>query len=220
MITKLTIEKNFDQLKKLRYTHLVKLTTFIKCESGILNINDRLFNPKSLHDSLLYFLHYYEGSHIGLIKMKRHYRKHFYAIDFDNRIQNFECTNYIKHPSHKRKELSHWEKSISPMERVHADYGNIDNSNLLIITDSFSNFIYCQTTPTLSANDLISGVRKFIHLYDTPLVFVSDHGTNFKSSLFKALMVKSGILHLCSPVNHPKSNSYCEKGIGIMKQKI
>uniref|UniRef100_A0A0K0F281 Integrase catalytic domain-containing protein n=1 Tax=Strongyloides venezuelensis TaxID=75913 RepID=A0A0K0F281_STRVS len=33
-------------------------------------------------------------------------------------------------------------------------------------------------------------------------------------------MVESGILHLFSPVNHPESNSYCEKGVGIMKQKI
>uniref|UniRef100_A0A0N5BSH4 Integrase catalytic domain-containing protein n=1 Tax=Strongyloides papillosus TaxID=174720 RepID=A0A0N5BSH4_STREA len=220
MIAKLIIDKDFDQLKKLRYTHLVKLRKLIKYESGILTINDRLFIPKSLHDSLLYFLHHYEGSHIGLTKMKRHYRKDFYAIGFDKRIQNFECTNCIKHASHKRKELSHWEKSMSPMERVHADYGNIDNFNLLIITDSFSNFIYCQTTPTLSANDLISGVRKFIHLYGTPLVFVSDHGTNFKSSLFESFMVESGILHLLTPVNHPESNSYGEKGVGIMKQKI
>uniref|UniRef100_A0A0K0F280 RT_RNaseH_2 domain-containing protein n=1 Tax=Strongyloides venezuelensis TaxID=75913 RepID=A0A0K0F280_STRVS len=81
--------------------------------------------------------------------------------------QNLFNLYWLKPPTNPiartRQELSHWEKSISPMKRVHADYFNIDNSNLLIITNSFSNFIYCQTTPTLSDNDLISDVKKFIN---------------------------------------------------------
>lgn len=70
---------------------------------------------------------------------------------------------------------------------------------------------------TGSAERVATAMITLFRRHGAPLVLKSDNGSCFISPRFRALLARSGIVHLRSPRAWPQYNGACEAGIGVLR---
>ena len=130
-------------------------------------------------------------------------------------IQNCErCLRYKQQP--EWAELKPLEASY-PLELVHMDYLKIGgkddpNSNILVITDHFTQFSQAYVTANQQAATAARVfVREFVNNYGWPTKILTDQGQTFNGKLFMALCKEAKILKLRTSPYHPQTNGQPER---------
>ncbi|UYV65505.1 hypothetical protein LAZ67_3004542, partial [Cordylochernes scorpioides] len=101
----------------------------------------RVIIPSSLRPNLLSCLH---ETHSGMSKMKSVARSHFWWPNLDNEIEFLvnRCRNCQQvQDGPNRVKWQPWIRAVRPWQRIHIDYANKDNINLLIVVDSHSKWV-------------------------------------------------------------------------------
>ncbi|KHN83828.1 Uncharacterized protein K02A2.6, partial [Toxocara canis] len=106
-----------------------------------------------------------------------------------------------------KAELNSCSKRTAPWNRVHADFaGPIDGNYYLVIVEACSKWPEIVQMNSVFTSAIISTLKKIFAEFGNPQTFVTDNGTQIKSTLFKELSRGRGITHLRFPPFHPQSN--------------
>ena len=190
-------------------------------DAGCLLFGSRVIIPTCQQARLLFELHI---THMGVVKMKSLAREYIWWPGINKEIESMAakctgCAKYKKKPA--PVPLTHWPWATRPMERLHVDFGDYKGTQLLIVIDAFSKYIWTYvmgkdtTTPRLLRQlDSIFAERGL------PTIIVSDNGPQFTSHLFAEHMKSKKIKHVLTPPYHPPSNGMAEVAVGIIKKSL
>ena len=190
-------------------------------DAGCLLFGSRVIIPTCQQARLLFELHM---THMGVVKMKSLAREYIWWPGINKEIESIAanctgCAKYKKKPA--PVPLTHWPWATRPMERLHVDFGEYKGTQLLIVIDAFSKYIWTYvmgkdtTTPRLLRQlDTIFAERGL------PTIIVSDNGPQFSSHLFAEHMKTKKIKHVLTPPYHPPSNGMAEVAVGIIKKSL
>ncbi|XP_035896692.1 uncharacterized protein K02A2.6-like [Anopheles stephensi] len=116
----------------------------------------------------------------------------------------------------------HWQYPNNPWDRIHVDYaGPIFGTMLLIVVDAFSKWVEVKPTQSTTTAATIQLLDDLFAAYGAPVTIVSDNGTQFTSSEFKAFLQQSGVkFHKLSAPYHPATNGQAERYVQTVKRAL
>ncbi|XP_065203998.1 uncharacterized protein K02A2.6-like [Planococcus citri] len=182
--------------------------------------NDRVYIPEKLRQRVLTELH---QGHLGMVKCKSLARSYVYWPGIDHDIEDMvrscaSCDQNAKNPS---KCVSHpWLPPSQPWQRIHFDFGEIENTNLLIIVDAYAKWPEVFVVKSTNSAQVIECFEKCFSRFGLPEVAVSDNGPQFVSEELREYFRQNCIHHLTSPSYHPQSNGQAERFVQIVKKGL
>ncbi|UYV84493.1 K02A2.6-like, partial [Cordylochernes scorpioides] len=147
----------------------------------------RVIIPSSLRPNLLSCLH---ETHSGMSKMKSVARSHFWWPNLDNEIEFLvnRCRNCQQvQDGPNRVKWQPWIWAVRPWQRIHIDYANKDNINLLIVVDSHSKWVEAFPMREITSAKTIEQLRRLFSSYGLPEEIVSDNGPQFTERAVKMI---------------------------------
>ena len=204
-----------DEALKPYFTRREELSV----HAGCLLWGTRVVIPPQGREEVLNTLH---ESHPGIVRMKNLARSYVWWPKMDTHLEGkvkscVTCQSHQKTPA--CSPLHPWEWPGRPWARVHIDYaGPFMGKMFLLIIDAHSKWmdIHCVNSATSSAT--IEKMRTTFAAHGLPEIVVSDNGSNFVSSGFKAFLQKNGIRHITSAPYHPSSNGLVERAVQTFKR--
>ena len=116
--------------------------------------------------------------------------------------------------------LHPWEFTKRPWSRLHVDYTEPVNGNMLIIiVDSHTKWIDVHVTSGVHHYHYNQQTESF-STHGIPDTIVSDNATCFTSSEFQEFYKHSGIPHITSAPYHPSSNRLAERAVQTVKSGL
>jgi len=106
------------------------------------------------------------------------------------------------------------------MQRLHIDFAEIDNLQVLVMIDSHSKWIEAIPMHSATTNTTVNALRVFFASFGLPEQIVSDNGPQFASKEFELFCVNNGIKHTCTPPYHPASNGAAERAVQVVKMAM
>ena len=91
---------------------------------------------------------------------------------------------------------------------------------LLILIESYTNWIEVWPVNATSAKDVIGCLRKIFATFGIPLPIVTDNGPPFDSFEFLEFCTANSIVTSKSPRYHPQSNGQGENAVKTMKPHL
>lgn len=208
------MENNND--RDLKY-YISKQEVF-SCENNCLYYGNRIVIPETLRYEILKLLH---DSHIGIVRMKKLARSHVWWKGLDADIEGFvkscsACSGIQGAP--KKSEISNWNPSNYPFERVHIDFFHFIGREFLIMVDSYSKWIEISEMAKTNATKVIEKLRNWFSVWGIPSIVVSDNGPPFSSGAFIEFCESNNIKVMKSPPYHPQSNGLAERAVQTVKK--
>ena len=101
------------------------------------------------------------------------------------------------------------------------DYaGPIQGKMILILINAHSKWIEAFCTSTSTSEAVIRELRATFARFGLPETVVTDNGTCFVSSEFKAFLQSNGIQQFTSAPYHPATNGMAERAVQIVKKGL
>ncbi|UYV80232.1 K02A2.6-like, partial [Cordylochernes scorpioides] len=113
-----------------------------------------------------------------------------------------------------------WRWSTRPWQRIHIDFANKENINLLIVVDSHSKWIEAIPMRETTTRKTIEQLRRLFSSYGLPEELVSDNGPQFTGSEMKGFLEGNGIKQTLIPAYHPQSNGLAERAVRTIKTAL
>ena len=164
------------------------------------------------------------GMHQGEPKMRQRARLSVYWPNMDVDISNAakSCDSCISRlPSSPAEPLRPHEPATRPFQFVHADIGEDDGRQFLVIVDRFSGWpdvtIYDDKNTT--ANLLVNSCRTLFATMGAPKGLWSDNQP-FKAAFFQDFLAKFKVSWHSSSPHHPQSNGRAKAEIKQVKKLV
>jgi hypothetical protein len=131
-----------------------------------------------------------------------------------------ECHTCQRLRPSQKSVLKPWPVPKEAWCRVHADLGQLDGSNFLVVSDAKTGFIAAEWVREIEATSVIRVLRRAFCNFGIPEVLVTDNGRQFVAHETEAWLKRMGVLHLKSPRYHPASNGVAEAAVKKLKTKL
>lgn len=141
-------------------------------------------------------------------KMKRFVRKYVDSC--------LECT-YSKESGKKRPLLHPIPKIDTPFGTIHIDHvgpfvkSSKGNTHILVIIDAYTKFIVLRPVKSTKTSIVVDRLREYFSIFGVPKRIISDRGSCFTSSKFKAYIDELGTKHILNAVATPRANGQVER---------
>lgn len=109
------------------------------------------------------------------------------------------------------------EKVNIPFHTVHMDHlgpfvkSKDGNSYILTVVESFTKYVFVRAVKDLKTKTTIKALERIFYDFGIPSRIVSDRGTSFTSTSFKAFCEAHGIKHVLNAVACPRANGQAER---------
>ena len=192
--------------------------TELSLEEGCILWGRRVVIPEKFQDRMLEELH---ECHPGMCKMKAIARSYMWWPCIDEDIEDAvrhctECAEAAQLP--KKQPLLFWPWTSEPMQRIHADFFEIDKQMFHLIVDAHSKWMEVYIMENTSSKATIATFRKMISSYGLPDRIHTDNGPQYISEEFKAFIKQNGIQHSLSAPYHPSTNGQAEICVKTFKK--
>ncbi|XP_052131934.1 uncharacterized protein K02A2.6-like [Frankliniella occidentalis] len=202
------------------------LTAFFKerdalsIEQNCLMFGNRVVIPEALQGNVLQILH---TGHPGIVRTKSLARSMVWWPSLNEDIEKLckNCYPCLKVNFKVQSTFIPWPETKYPFERVHIDFFSIKRVTFFIYCDSFSKWLHIERMDVTTAplvNEVLFNI--FAFWGSLPSAIVSDNGPPFDSLLFREFLTRFNIVLKHSPVYHPASNSFAERGVGVAKRAL
>ncbi|UYV71366.1 K02A2.6-like [Cordylochernes scorpioides] len=155
--------------------------------------------------------------------MKAVARSHFWWPNLDTQIEFLvnKCRSCQQSQDGPNKgKWQPWKWSTRPWQRIHIDFANKENINLLIVVDSHSKWIEAIPMRETTTRKTIEQLRRLFYSYGLPDELVSDNGPQFTGSEMKGFLEGNGIKQTLIPAYHPQSNGLAERAVRTIKTAL
>ena len=94
----------------------------------------------------------------------------------------------------------------------------LERMNVLIVADVFSKYIIVRKLPNSTSSSLCRELSMIVTELGLPHITRSDNGPCYNSTEFQQFLQCYSITHQTSSPNHPRSNGYVERMVGVAKK--
>lgn len=189
-------------------------------DNGVICWGHRVIAPTSLRSKILDELH---GNHMGIVKTKAAARSFVWWPNIDRDIEERikQCNPCLRNQGEpKRAEFTPWPVPVQVWERVHMDYFQLEDKNILILTDALSKYPEAFIMKPRNAKETEDKLRETFARNGLPKILVSDNGPQFVSQRLRELLVKNGIKQQTTAPYSPSSNGAAENSVKTLKMKL
>ena len=190
----------------------------LSIEDGCILWGSRVIIPEKYRNHILEELH---ECHPGMCRMKALARSNVWWPGLDEDIEDkvrhcMECAESAQLP--KKQPLLLWPWTSEPMQRVHADFFEINKQMFHILVDSHSKWMEVYAMNTTTAKATIDTLRKMMTNFGLIDRLVTDNGPQYISEDFRNFLKMNGIEHTLSPPYHPSTNGQAEAYVKTFKR--
>lgn len=190
-------------------------------EHGCLIWGYRIIIPTTLREVILKEIH---GGHPGVVKMKQIARNYVWWSGIDEDIERLcrECAACVAERAMPPAAPLHtWEWPTEPWTRLHVDFlGPFKNKYYFVLVDSHSKWIEAEMFNSITANMVITYLRKTFARFGLPKQVVSDNGPPFTSAAYGDYLQRNGIKRVLVAPYHPSSNGAAENAVRSVKRAL
>ena len=206
--------KDSPQTKNFFICPSTKILMFVKDPEAGENATPRVALPKTLRYKALSIAHV---SHYGISKTfqflsGKYFWKGIYA-DTVNFVQS--CTRCATTKSHKIPQAPFL---CNPVPEHPGDYISLDlvgpfinGFYILTCIDHFSRYLHLFPLKTISSQNIIDALFKYITVHGRPSMIQTDLGTQFTAQIFDEFNEKFGIRLIHTTPSHPQGNAISER---------
>ena len=180
----------------------------------------RVCIPPELYQRTLHDLH--EG-HKGIEKMQHLAREKIYWPGLDADIIEYvkHCTICTKHKATQATQpMIPRDIPEGPWQDLAADFFHHNNTNYILITDTFSKYPFLYKVSSKAAEPVTKRIKSLISQYGPPKTLSTDNGPPFSSEAFTQFMSKEHIEHITSSPLYPRSNGFIERQVKTIKTAL
>ena len=173
--------------------------------------------PKSLQDEYLRCLH---TGHFWISKCQARAKSTVYWPGIDKDITNLiGCCDTCRQVQHALPTFDeHSVEACYPTDVFGSDIGNIDGKPHVVVVDYYSFFLYERPMPDMSSDTLILTLKTIFSESGIPTILITDNRRQYCSKEFKQFSLDWSFVHKTSSPYYPKSNSYAEHVLGVVKE--
>ena len=107
-----------------------------------------------------------------------------------------------------------------PWQDLAADFFHHNNTEYLLIADTFSNYPLLYKTSSKAVEPITQRIKSPILQYRPPKTLSTDNGPPLSSEAFAKFMQKENIDHIASSPHYPQSNGFMEHQIKAIKTAL
>ena len=140
-------------------------------------------------------------------------------IDIEKVVKSCEaCSLHANQPA--AAPTVSWPATSRPMDRIHVDFGQLEDKELLILIDTNTKWVEVAIMSSTTASNTIQVLRSWFARLGLPKEMVSNNGPQFTSMEFKSFLARNGIKQTLVPPYSPKSNGAAEKSVQNVKSAL
>ena len=187
-------------------------------EDGVVMKGPKTVIPKSLQKDYITILH---RGHPGSESTKR--RAHgivfWPTITEDIEKETTTCPVCNSTKPHQQKEpLKLHPVPNLPWSTVGTDIFEWNGQHYLVIVDSYSGWFEIDLLRDLTANTVITKLKRHFSVHGSPHKLISDNGTQFTSQRFTDFALAWDFSHVTSSPEYPQANGLAERAVRSAKQ--
>ena len=173
----------------------------LSIKSGLITCGNRIIVPREVRPEMLQYIH--EG-HQGKERCLLRSRNTVFWPKMTYNIQQLIekcviCQEYGK--SQPLIDLFHWKRM-----------------DFLIVVDVFSKYIIVRKLPNSTSAAMCIELSMIVTELGLPHIIRSDNGPCYNSKEFQQFLQCYSITHQTSSPNHPRSNGFVERMVGVAKK--
>lgn len=168
-----------------------------------------------------------EMGHFGAEKTCEKILRNYWFPEIKDKVKIYiaNCLKCIAFsPSTGRREgfLHPIPKGDIPFLTCHVDhFGPIDKrltskQHILLVVDGFTKFVKLYPVKTTDTKEAVNCLREYFKYYSRPKTIVSDRGSCFTSSEFKAFLDENNVKHVLVATATPRANGQVERVNRVM----
>ncbi|CAI5648726.1 unnamed protein product [Oreochromis niloticus] len=187
-------------------------------EDGIVMKGPKTVIPKSLQKDYIAILH---RGHPGTEATKRRARGIVFwpTMTEDIEQETAACPVCNSTRPHQRKEpLKLHPVPDLPWSTVATDIFEWNGQHHLVVVDSYSGWFEVDLLRDLTANAVISKLKRHFSVHGCPHTVISDNGTQFTSQRFADFASAWDFVHVTSSPDYPQANGLAERAVRSAKQ--
>ena len=105
-----------------------------------------------------------------------------------------------------------------PRHKLVTDLFYLKRMDFLIVADVFSKYIQVRKLPNSTSTAMCMELPMIITELGLPHIIRSDNGPCYNSKDFQQFLQHYSITHQTSSPNHPRSNGFIERMVGVVKK--
>ena len=179
---------------------------------------NQLVVPRSQRRKMLEIAH---QGHVGMEASLRRMREVLYwpGMSKDIRTLVSTCDACLTHSdSPPRQELVQHEVTARPWSKIGVDICQLNDRQLLVVVDYFSNFIEVCRLNTITASVVIKELSALFARFGAPDTVVSDNGRQFDCADFRKFATEWNFEHVTSSPHYAQSNGKAENAVKTVKR--
>ena len=188
----------------------------LSIESGLITCGNRIIVPREMRPEMLQYIHEgHQGKERCLLRARNTVFWPKMTYDIQQLIEKCViCQEYGKSQSliGTTQELPPF-----PWHTLATDLFYWKRMDFLIVADVFSKYIIVRKLPNSTSAAMCTELSMIITELGLPHTFRSDNGACYNSKEFQLLQCYS-ITHQTSSPNHPRSNGFVERMVGVAQE--
>ena len=188
----------------------------LSIESGLITCENRIIVPKEMRPEMLQYIHEgHQGKERCLLRARNTVFWPKMTYDIQQLIEKYHMPGVWKVTTNHR----HYPGTTSfPMAHIGNRYVLLEKNGLLIVADIFSKYIIVRKLPNSISAAVCIELSMIVTELGLPHIIRSDNGPCYNSKEFRQFLQCYNITHQTSSPNHPRSNGFVERMVGVAKK--
>ena len=189
----------------------------LSIDSGLITCGNRIIVPREMRPEMLQYIHEgHQGKEHCLLRARNTVFWPTMTYDIQQLIEKcMICQEYGKSQLLIGTTL---ELPPFPWHTLATDLFYWKRIDFLIVADIFSKYIIVRKLPNSTSSAMCIELSIFVTELGLPHIIRSDNGPCYNSKEFQQFLQCYSITHQTSSPNHPRSNGFIERMVGVAKK--
>ena len=179
----------------------------LSIESGFITCETRIIVPREMRPEMLQYIH--EG-HQG--------KEHWPKITYDVQQLIQKCVICQEYGKSQPLIGTPQELLPSPWQTLATDMFYWKRMDFLMVADMFSKYVIVRKLSNLTSTAMCIELSMIVTELGLPHIIRSNNGPFYSSKEFQQFLQCYSIMHQTSSPNHPRSNGFTERMVGVAKK--
>ena len=189
----------------------------LSIESGLITSGNRIIVPKEMRPEMLQYVHEgHQGKERCLLRVRNTVFWPKMTYDIQQLIE--KCIIFQEHGKSQPIIGTTQELPPFPWHTLVTDMFYWKRMDFLIVADVFSKYIIVRKLPNSTSAAVCTELSMIVTELGLPHIIRSDNGPCYNSKEFQQFLQCYNIVHQTSSPNHPRSNGFVERMVGVAKK--
>ncbi|XP_054290020.1 uncharacterized protein K02A2.6-like [Macrosteles quadrilineatus] len=180
---------------------------------------ERIIIPFELRKDIINKLHDgHFGSTRTVLRAKQSVFWPGITTEINNLIEN--CDTCAKHQNQKSEKMIQSDTPDYPWQRIAVDYFDFVKGKYLAVVDYYSRYLEMINVSTMTVDELIKKMKACFARHGIPEIVISDSGSQFTSSEWRAFAADFGFKTICCSPLHHQANGEAERAVQTLKKML